>query len=291
MNEGNEFGNTECEKLKSEAKYKRLKLISNENSEILVFKNEIKLQSSNELTPTLINYDPEIFLVDDPSKIEEILSSVKEKITNEFKIFLPYKEIISEFFKDKKVEELLKDKEALQYLDLDAIDQMVDNKYLNYSEESKLEIKLALLMSKSLTQIDNCSKSIFSDLEDVKEKLFSTTNVKNKNLLLLDIDSEIRKTEFHNFLKEKLDKEGNLAKLLEEKKKNEKFIEDNRKKIKSDETSLFNSYYCIKCHIRARNAVSRSCQHLVFCEECIKLTKICPKCGLDIIEYVKIYRS
>jgi len=77
--------------------------------------------------------------------------------------------------------------------------------------------------------------------------------------------------------------------IFEEKRKNENIINDNKIKIKCEESCLLESFYCLKCKMKPRNIVSNNCYHLVSCEDCIKKTKVCPKCGIDIEKYDKIY--
>jgi hypothetical protein len=75
------------------------------------------------------------------------------------------------------------------------------------------------------------------------------------------------------------------------KKINDKHIEKNKTEIKKLENELLNTYYCIYCHTRPRNAMSDDCYHLVICDECIKKAKVCPRCGKNINSYHKIFRS
>ena len=93
----------------------------------------------------------------------------------------------------------------------------------------------------------------------------------------------------NNHLLTRINKIKNLTDKLKEKKINDKKIEANKKKIKKEENLLLNTYYCIYCHINPRNAISVNCHHLVICEDCMKKTKICPRCGINIDNYHKIY--
>lgn len=167
----------------------------------------------------------------------------------------------------------------------------IDNKYKNYTNDSLLKIKLALIMDKSLEQIKKCNKDITADLNDLKTKLYSTSNLKNKNLMLFNIEDELKKEEFKEYIIDKINKEGKLNSLLDEKKKNEKIIVNNKLKIKKEENYLLNSFYCVLCHSKARNAISKNCPHLVACDDCIQKLKVCPRCGINIDGYEKIYRS
>jgi hypothetical protein len=238
------------------------------------------------------SFDPEIFLIDDPEKLSQVLDAVKIKVDKEFKIFNRYRESIDGFSNiNIEVSSLLYDKTLLSTLDSLGINNLVENKFKNYTEESKLEIKLGFLISKSLNQIDKCNNDIKFDIEEIKNKLFSTSNHKNKNMIRLNLETELGKEEFKRFIIDKINKEGKLNSLLEEKSKNEKIISANKMKIKRDEKYLLDSFYCLKCHIRPRNAISKNCHHLVACDECMQKTKVCPRCGIDVGEYEKIYRS
>jgi hypothetical protein len=241
---------------------------------------------------TYTGFDPEIFLIDDPEKLSEVLDSVKIKVDKEFKIFNKYRDSIDRFSNtSSEISTLLNDKTLLSTLDSLGINNLVENKFKNYTEESKLEIKLGFLISKSLTQIDKCNNDIKTDIEEIKNKLFSTSNHKNKNMIRLNLEAELGKEEFKRFIIDKINKEGKLSSLIEEKSKNEKIISANKMKIKRDEKYLLDSFYCLKCHIRPRNAISKNCHHLVACDECMQKTKVCPRCGIDVGEFEKIYRS
>ena len=100
-----------------------------------------------------------------------------------------------------------------------------------------------------------------------------------------------KKYEFKEFIYDKLNKDSILDQLLEKKKINEQQILLNKLKIKKDEGYLLNTFYCVKCHINPRNAISKNCHHLMLCEDCIQKTKVCPHCGININNYNKIYRS
>ena len=88
-----------------------------------------------------------------------------------------------------------------------------------------------------------------------------------------------------------LNLDGKLEEMLKEKKNNEEIILSNKKKIKSEEKFLNENFYCVKCRLRERNAISKQCPHLMLCEECIKYAKVCPRCGVKIQFFDKIFRS
>jgi hypothetical protein len=174
--------------------------------------------------------------------------------------------------------------------DFKDISKLVDYKFKNYTDEAKLEMKIAIILNKTLKQIQQCNTDTKNDLEELKNRLYSSTNLKNKNLLMLNIEEEVNKEEFKKYIIDKINKEGRLNTLFEQKKKNELVINANKAKIKKDENFLLETFYCVKCHIRPRNAISKNCHHLTSCDECIEKTKVCPRCGMDINKYEKIYR-
>jgi hypothetical protein len=52
---------------------------------------------------TYVTFDPEIFLVDNPSKLYEVIDTVKDKVDNEFKIFKKYEDSLEKFSKEQIV--------------------------------------------------------------------------------------------------------------------------------------------------------------------------------------------
>ena len=127
--------------------------------------------------------------------------------------------------------------------------------------------------------------------DNMNQKYYDKKNYKNKNLLQLNIDNELKDAKFEEYIYDKLNKEKNLDVLFKQKKINDKHIEKNKTEIKKLENELLNTYYCIYCHTRPRNAMSDDCYHLVICDECIKKAKVCPRCGKNINSYHKIFRS
>ena len=170
------------------------------------------------------------------------------------------------------------------------ISDLVERKYPNFTEDSKLDMKIAIIMDKTINNIKQCKNEIKSDLEEIKSKFFLESNFKNKNILSINVEEELTKSEFKNFIIEKLNKDGNLNNLFQQKIRNEKIIENNKYKIKNEETFLYEKFFCILCHFKPR-CILTDCNHLILCEDCIEKTKICVKCGRNILNYQKIYRS
>lgn len=166
----------------------------------------------------------------------------------------------------------------------------VDNKFTNYSESTKKEIKYSLLFKRILSEISELKKQSNEKIELLKEKSFSAENRKNKNLLKLNIEEEIKDSAFKNHIIEKINREGKLNSLLDEKSKNEKDLAAKSAQIKKDENFLLEKYYCVLCHKLPRNVLIRKCSHLVMCEACVKTIKICPRCGIDIEGFDKVFR-
>ena len=237
-------------------------------------------------------YEPELFLFDDPEKITSVINKVKEHVSEFFdndQDLLYTRDIISEFKKEK---EFLDVCGHLSTSDLKETLNYVEDKYINfYNEHSIFELKLGTIVQKSWNNIEKGKNNLMNDLDNLSQKYYDKKNNKNKNLLQLNIDNELKDNKFEDFIYDKLNKEKKLDDLLKQKKKNDKHIEKNKIEIKKQENELLNTYYCIYCHTRPRNAMSNDCYHLVICDECIKKAKVCPRCGKNINNYHKIYRS
>lgn len=284
--------------------YSKVVAISNNDSELVVFRDKKDKDNNDKGSyTTFVIYfiyfqDPEIFIIDNPHRIYEVIDSIKEKIDKEFKVFDKYQDVIESFRKEKEITELFTFLESLSLkkgpkgdLDLDEIIKQIDYKYKTHTDDSKMEMKLGVIINKSLEQIKKCNENIKTDFDELKLKLYSSSNLKNRNLLMMNVEDEIQKEDFKKYVVDKINKEGKLNNLLEEKRKNERIITNNKLKIKKEETFLLETFYCIKCHIRPRNAISKSCNHLVSCDECMEKTKVCPRCGINIDKYDRIYRS
>ena len=304
------FGSFEVNIMKqNNTRFNKLLAYSTEESKLIIFEKKSKLPTENKIlsrrdlyqTQREINnkdknnpkyYDPEIFLFDDPQKIISVIDKVKEQVNESFnndQDLLYSKNIMSELKKEK---EFLDVCDHLNTSDLKETLNYIENKYENYyNEQSILELKLGIIVQKSLNNMEKGQNNLLEDMDNIRHKYYDKKNNKNKNLVQLNIDNELKDNKFEDYIYEKLNTEKKLDALLRQKKINDKHIESNKKKIKKEENELLNTYYCIYCHTRPRNAMSNNCHHLVICEECIKKTKVCPRCGKNIDSYHKIYRS
>ena len=296
--------------MQNNTRFNKLLAYSTEPTKVLVFdtkKNEKnhdnKILSRRDLYITqreLINkdknnpkyYEPEIFLFDDPEKITSIINKAKDSVEecfNNAQDMLYTKEDLSEYKKEK---EFLDVCGRLGTSDLKETLSYIENKYQDYyNEHSIFELKLGTIVQKSLNNMEKGKNNLMNDLESLSDKYYDKKNNKNKNLLQLNIDNELKDSKFDDFIYDQLNKQKKLDFLLKQKKINDKHIEKNKMEIKKQENELLNTYYCIYCHTRPRNAMSDDCYHLVICEECIKKAKVCPRCGKNINNYHKIYRS
>ena len=296
--------------MQNNTRFNKLLAYSTEPTKVLVFdtkKNEKnhdnKILSRRDLYITqreLINkdknnpkyYEPEIFLFDDPEKITSIINKAKDSVEecfNNDQDMLYTKEALSEYKKEK---EFLDVCGRLGTSDLKETLSYIENKYQDYyNEHSIFELKLGTIVQKSLNNMEKGKNNLMNDLESLSDKYYDKKNNKNKNLLQLNIDNELKDSKFDDYIYDQLNKQKKLDFLLKQKKINDKHIEKNKMEIKKQENELLNTYYCIYCHTRPRNAMSDDCYHLVICEECIKKAKVCPRCGKNINNYHKIYRS
>ena len=305
------FGSFEVNIIKqNNTRFNKLLAYTTEPTKVIVFdskknekNHENKILSRRDLYITqreLINkdknnpkyYEPEIFLFDDPEKITSIINKVKDSVEEYFnndQDMLYTKEALSEYKKEK---EFLDVCGKLSTSDLKETLSYIENKYENYyNEHSIFELKLGTIVQKSLNNMEKGKNNLMNDLESLSDKYYDKKNNKNKNLLQLNIDNELKDSKFDDFIYDQLNKQKKLDFLLKQKKINDKHIEKNKMEIKKQENELLNTYYCIYCHTRPRNAMSDDCYHLVICEECIKKAKVCPRCGKNINNYHKIYRS
>ena len=304
------FGSFEVNIMKqNNTRFNKLLAYAIEPSKVIVFEkksnkpNDNKILSRRDLYQTQreINnkdknnpkyYDPEIFLFDDPQKIISVIDKVKEQVSESFnndQDLIYSKNIMSELKREK---EFLDVCDHLNTSDLKESLNYIENKYGNYyTEQSILELKLGTVVQKTINNMEKGQTTLLEDMDNIRHKYYDKKNNKNKNLVQLNIDNELKDTKFEDYVIDKLNTEKRLDELLRQKKINDKHIEINKKKIKKEENELLNTYYCIYCHTRPRNAMSNNCHHLVICEECIKKTKVCPRCGKNIDSYHKIFRS
>ena len=304
------FGSFEVNIMKqNNTRFNKLLAYSTEPSKVIIFEKNTNVQKDNKIlsrrdlyqTQREINnkdknnpkyYDPEIFLFDDPQKIISVIDKVKEQVTESFnndQDFIYSKNIMSELKREK---EFLDVCDHLNTSDLKETLSYIENKYDNYyTEQSILELKLGTVVQKTINNMEKGQSTLLENMDNLSHKYYDKKNNKNKNLVQLNIDNELKDSKFEDYIIDKLNTEKRLDELLRQQKVNDKHIEINKKKIKKEENELLNTYYCIYCHTRPRNAMSNNCHHLVICEECIKKTKVCPRCGKNIDSYHKIYRS
>lgn len=106
----------------------------------------------------------------------------------------------------------------------------------------------------------------------------------------LNFEEILKTAEFNNFLKERIDYENILNNAFEDNNGNKKIIKENKQQIKKNDEYLLEKYYCFLCHKMPRNVLIKNCNHLILCENCVKNITVCPKCGLNIIDRIKIFR-
>lgn len=291
------------------ARFNKLLAYTTEPSKAIIFEKNNKKANDNKIlsrrdlyqTQREINnkdknnpkyYDPEIFLFDDPQKIISVIDKVKGQVSENFnndQDIIYSKNIMTELKREK---EFLDVCDHLNTSDLKETLSYIENKYENYyTEQSILELKLGTIVQKTINNMEKGQNNLLEDMDNIRHKYYDKKNNKNKNLVQLNIDNELKDNKFEDYIIDKLNKEKKLDDLLRQKKINDRHIEINKKKIKKEENELLNTYYCIYCHTRPRNAMSNNCHHLVICEECIQKTKVCPKCGKNIDSYHKIFRS
>lgn len=235
-------------------------------------------------------FDPEIFIFDNPEKISMIIDEIKEKIVDEFDTTNTYDDVLGKLKSEKEFSEISNVFKGKR--NINEILNYIEGRYgTDYTDESVLDLKLGMIAEKCVEPIQPAKSSIMTSLDQLKIKFYDKNNHKNRNLIQLNIENELEKDEFNDYIYNEISKTKNLEQLKEKKKKNDTKIEQNKKSIKKDENLLLNTYYCIYCHVRPRDAISTNCNHLVICEECMKKTKICPRCGVNIDNYHKIYRS
>ena len=302
---GDCFGSFELNIMKKNmTKIEKVIAISNEKTKVIIFENKARelveggvqpIKTKRELMITQrenngVYFDPEIFLFDNPQKIYDIIDGVKVKLADVFKGVNKHEDLLNELKKEKEFKEILDAFPVKR--ELKEIFNFIDSKYgKDYSDNAILDLKLGMITLKSIESVPKMQTDIEAALDELKNKFYDKNNAKNRNLIQLNIDKEFETDDFQDYIYEQINNEKNLDELMQKKKKNETKIEQNKKLIKKEENLLLNSYYCIYCHVRPRDAISTNCHHLMICEECMKKTKICPKCGVNIENYHKIYRS
>ena len=95
----------------------------------------------------------------------------------------------------------------------------IENKYENYyNEHSIFELKLGTIVQKSMNNMEKGKNNLMNDLDNLSQKYYDKKNYKNKNLLQLNIDNELKDAKFEEYIYDKLNKEKNLDVLFKQKK-------------------------------------------------------------------------
>lgn len=154
-----------------------------------------------------------------------------------------------------------------------------DKKELMYFYLSKL---IALVLC-------NLKNNLIIKINKIKEKIL-LKNSQNPNYFIGTLKEGVVNIEFKEyFYLNSSHIISNFDQKLKLKKENEKSIENNRKLIKEEDLKFEKSVYCLKCQIHPRNVIG-NCNHLLYCDDCMKNIDSCGKCGQSIIEYLKLYR-
>jgi len=126
----------------------------------------------------------------------------------------------------------------------------------------------------------------------IKFNLMGCINIGNLKIYEMDFNfEEILKTrEFNTFLKKKIDYDNTLNNSFKDYNENKKILKEKKEQMKKDDEYLLQKYYCFLCHKFPRNVLIKNCNHFLLCENCVKDISVCPKCGLNIVEHIKIYR-
>jgi hypothetical protein len=228
-------------------------------------------------------------LIKDVELIDEHLQKIRNKIFKEFKNLDFYEICLEKLKKEKELKDvftLFKENDNIK----DRL-ALFDSQKFEFEKEVIAEIKCGIIMENMMEHIKSFKNAVALNLDQEAKKLFNKDDKSNPNLVNFNVELELEKEDFKQFVYENLNLDGKLEELLAEKKKNEAIINSNKQKIKSDEKVLLENFICVKCHLRERNAVSKQCPHLMLCDECIKFQKLCPRCGVNIESYDKVFRS
>ena len=98
--------------------------------------------------------------------------------------------------------------------------KLIDTKFLNYTDNTKRDIKFCVIFKKILKNITENKEKIKNESEKLKINYFKADNLQNKNLLRLNIEEEIKKQEFRNYIIDRINNKGKLNNSLDEKAKN-----------------------------------------------------------------------
>ena len=228
-------------------------------------------------------------MINDIDLINDHLGKIRNRLFKEFKNLEYYEICVEKLKKEKELKELFD-----SFTDIDSIaDRILKFEIRKYDFEKEVltEIKYGIVLDKMLDDINLFKRNVKGQLDAEAIKLLNKEDKLNPNIVNFSIDEELIQPEFKTFVYDNLNLDGKLEQLLKEKNKNETIIILNKQKIKNDEKKHLENFICVNCHLRERNAVSKQCPHLMLCDECIKYQKVCPRCGVNIDSYDKVYRS
>ncbi len=128
-----------------------------------------------------------------------------------------------------------------------------------------------------LTPIQSSLFELYNDFWNSIIKLLDKSNYQDtNNSIYTYCSSEL-------FIKEEyLNKNAKLI-------SNKELLSKNKEFISKEDNQFEKSIYCVECKNQPRNAVG-ICNHLLYCDDCIKQIKSCIKCGESLKNYVKLFR-
>ena len=222
------FGSFELNIMKqNNTKFNKLLAYADEPSKLIVFPQKTNKPAENKIlsrrdffqTQREINnkdknnpkyYDPEIFLFDDPQKITSVIDSVKQQLSEAFNNDqdIQYsKNLMTELKREKEFMDVC---DHLNTSDLKETLVYIENKYENYyTEQSILELKLGTIIQKSINNIEKGQTTLLTDMDNISHKYYDKKNNKNKNLIQLNIDNELKDTKFEDYVYDQLNAEKN----------------------------------------------------------------------------------
>ena len=196
------FGSFEVNIMKqNNTRFNKLLAYADEPSKLIVFEKKSNLPTENKIlsrrdlyqTQREINnkdknnpkyYDPEIFLFDDPQKIISVIDKVKEQVNETFsndQDIIYSKNIMSELKREK---EFLDVCDHLNTSDLKETLNYIENKYENYyNEQSILELKLGIIVQKSLNNMEKGQNNLLEDMDNIRHKYNKTHSKINYYIL------------------------------------------------------------------------------------------------------------
>ena len=161
------------------------------------------------------------------------------------------------------------------------------NKFHDFKDKKELMYFYLSKLIKSF--LCNLKNNLIIEINKIKEKIISK-NSHNPNYFIGTLKEGVLNSEFKEYI---YLNSSHIISNFEQKSKlkneNQKSIDSNRKLIKEEDLKYEKSVYCLKCQIHPRNVIGE-CNHLLYCDDCMKTIDSCGKCGQSIIEYLKLYR-